>query len=134
MKAQSSQGIAAMASHNRVSAASSSSEDTVPVRVPRLSPYREVCQEDTVPVRVPSFLPSEEVRQEDTVPMREPRVSSYKEARQRVLCEFEYSYLASLFRLFAGNHSAASRAAGLSRRHLRTLFRKHGFPTNDPQA
>lgn len=71
---------------------------------------------------------------QETVRVKLPRVAPYKEIRERVLDDFEHSYLESLCRLFAGNLSAASRASGLSRRHLRTLFRKHGFDTNDPKS
>lgn len=52
---------------------------------------------------------------------------SFKDAKREVVDEFERRYLDHLIERHAGNLSAAERASGLSRKHLRELMRKHGF-------
>ena len=49
----------------------------------------------------------------------------YKLARRSVLDQFEKNYVRSLMMRHRGNLSAASREAGVSRRHLRTLMDKY---------
>lgn len=51
----------------------------------------------------------------------------YREAKNRVVAPFEQRYLRMLRATHGANLSAASRASGLSRRHLRALYRKHGL-------
>ncbi|MEM6531071.1 MAG: sigma 54-interacting transcriptional regulator [Myxococcota bacterium] len=50
---------------------------------------------------------------------------SYKEARDRVIENFERSYLGDLYRSNSKNISATARQAELSRSHLRTLLQKY---------
>lgn len=50
----------------------------------------------------------------------------YREAKSRVVAPFEQKYVRLLRATHGANLSAASRASGLSRRHLRALYRKHG--------
>ena len=47
--------------------------------------------------------------------------------KERLVAQFERAYRTSLIRRHVANLSAASRHAGLSRRHLRELLRKHGL-------
>lgn len=49
----------------------------------------------------------------------------FKEAKQAVVESFEEAYLEELFELHEGNISRASRAAGLTRYHLRELLKKY---------
>jgi DNA-binding protein Fis len=63
----------------------------------------------------------------------------YAEAKALVLHELERRYLADVLARTDHNLSAASRASGIDRKHLRTLARKHGLiddrsgdPTGDP--
>jgi DNA-binding NtrC family response regulator len=51
----------------------------------------------------------------------------YKEARERVVSQFEASYLKSLMEQSSGNLSAAARTAGVERHYLRELLKKHGL-------
>ncbi len=52
---------------------------------------------------------------------------AFKDAKQALLDEFEGIYLARLLDRHGGNISQASRAAGLTRYHLRELLKKHGI-------
>lgn len=51
----------------------------------------------------------------------------YAEAKAAVLHDLERRYLADVLARTAGNLSAASRASGIDRKHLRTIARKHGL-------
>jgi hypothetical protein len=51
----------------------------------------------------------------------------YREAKRRIVDPFEKTYVRLLRTAHGANLSAASRASGLSRRHLRALYRKHGL-------
>lgn len=51
----------------------------------------------------------------------------YREAKSRIVDPFEKTYVRLLRATHGANLSAASRASGLSRRHLRALYRKHGL-------
>jgi DNA-binding NtrC family response regulator len=51
----------------------------------------------------------------------------YADAKAAVLHDFERRYIADLLAREDGNLSAASRASGVDRKHLRTLARKHGL-------
>jgi len=51
----------------------------------------------------------------------------YAEAKALVLHELERRYLADVLARTDHNLSAASRASGIDRKHLRTLARKHGL-------
>ncbi len=51
----------------------------------------------------------------------------YAEAKALVLHELERRYLADVLARTAGNLSAASRASGIDRKHLRSLARRHGL-------
>ena len=52
----------------------------------------------------------------------------YKEAKARLLGQFERQYLMQLMKEHGGNLSAASRAAGLARNHVRNLCRNYDIP------
>jgi DNA-binding NtrC family response regulator len=59
----------------------------------------------------------------------------YAEAKALVLHELERRYLADVLARTEGNLSAASRASGIDRKHLRSLARRHGLvddPGSDP--
>ena len=59
----------------------------------------------------------------------------YADAKAMVLHDLERRYLADVIAREGGNLSAASRASGIDRKHLRTLARKHGLvdgPDRDP--
>lgn len=51
----------------------------------------------------------------------------FHELKQYLLDELERAYIARCLEQSAMNLSAASRASGLSRKHIRTLMAKHGF-------
>ena len=51
----------------------------------------------------------------------------FKDVKREILDEFERRYLLNLLERHDCNLSAAERASGLSRRHLRALIRKHGL-------
>ena len=51
----------------------------------------------------------------------------YAEARELVLHDFERRYVASALDRAGGNLTAAARAAGVDRKHLRALARRHGL-------
>jgi DNA-binding NtrC family response regulator len=51
----------------------------------------------------------------------------YRKARGQAIDEFERSYLRDLMTRFEGNLSAAARAAGIDRKYLRDLLKKHGL-------
>ena len=55
----------------------------------------------------------------------------FAEAKAAVLHDFERRYLRDLFSRSSGNVSATARAAGLDRKHTRTLLRKHGLLDED---
>ena len=64
----------------------------------------------------------------------EPRMSprdlpsiNYRQAREQVLREFDRAYLEELMKRFQGNQSRAAKAAGISRRYLRDMLKKHGL-------
>jgi DNA-binding NtrC family response regulator len=51
----------------------------------------------------------------------------YGDAKQALLTAFEQKYLADVLARCQGNISAAAREAGVDRKHLRTLLRRHGL-------
>lgn len=57
--------------------------------------------------------------------------ADFHTAKSRLVERFEQTYLLELIKQHGGNLSAASRASGLVRHHLRTLLRKHGI---DPET
>jgi len=71
----------------------------------------------------PVALPSAEAGRGNLAP--------FKEAKELAVAEFEGSYLARLMEQSGGNISAAARGAGLDRKHLRVLLRKHGLYYNE---
>ncbi|HFE45861.1 MAG TPA: FHA domain-containing protein [Nannocystis exedens] len=56
----------------------------------------------------------------------------FARAKKLVIDTFEARYLSQLFLAAEGNISAAARKAGIDRKHLRTLLRKHGILPADP--
>jgi DNA-binding NtrC family response regulator len=57
----------------------------------------------------------------------------FHEAKQEVVDAFERRYLADLLARHGGNLSAAARDAGLDRKHLRRLARRHGLLGSTPE-
>jgi DNA-binding NtrC family response regulator len=53
--------------------------------------------------------------------------ADFHQAKARMIDRFERGYLAELMQQHRGNLSAASRASGLVRHHLRALLRRHGI-------
>jgi DNA-binding NtrC family response regulator len=51
----------------------------------------------------------------------------FADAKERVIDAFESAYLKSLLAVTEGNVAEAARRAGMSRRHLYELFKKHGI-------
>jgi DNA-binding NtrC family response regulator len=56
----------------------------------------------------------------------------FADAKAALIEELERRYLRELWVQSDGNLSAAARRAGLDRKHLRTLLRRHGFLQGDP--
>jgi DNA-binding NtrC family response regulator len=52
---------------------------------------------------------------------------SYGEARAQYVGDFEKRYVSWLMEKHSGNISAAARSAGMDRKHLRDLAKKHGI-------
>jgi DNA-binding NtrC family response regulator len=51
----------------------------------------------------------------------------FKDVKREIIDAFEKVYVRHLLDRHGGNLSAAERSSGLSRRHLRSLMRKHGL-------
>jgi len=58
----------------------------------------------------------------------------WHEARALCLHGFEQQYLRALHDATGGNLSAAARKAGVDRKHLRALFRRHGLRADEPES
>ncbi len=58
---------------------------------------------------------------------RSPAKAGYRQAREKLLRDFDRTYLTDLMARFKGNQSAAAKAAGISRSYLRELLKKHGL-------
>ncbi len=54
-------------------------------------------------------------------------VAPYREARAEALREFEVSYVERLMTRARGNVSEAARLAGIDRKYVRILLKKHGL-------
>jgi len=54
-------------------------------------------------------------------------LGDYKKARENALSEFESAYLNDLLAQNDGNISAAAKEAGIDRKHLRDLLKRHGL-------
>jgi DNA-binding NtrC family response regulator len=68
---------------------------------------------------------------DSAVPLRSDL--EFAEAKAALLHDFERRYLRDLFHKTSGNVSATARAAGLDRKHTRTLLRKHGLLDDDAE-
>ena len=55
----------------------------------------------------------------------------YKEAKEQLVDAFEAAYFRRLLALSHGNVSSVARAAGIDRKHLYTLMKKHGLEAKD---
>ena len=55
----------------------------------------------------------------------------FKDAKEQLLDTFEEAYFRRLFAQSAGNVSAIARAAGIDRKHLYTLMKKHNLEVRD---
>lgn len=78
------------------------------------------------PVDLSRFLEAEAL-DDGTIEPAPTGTGSFKEAKGEVVARFERAYLEKLLEAHRGNLSQASRAAGLDRKHLRDLLRKHGL-------
>jgi transcriptional regulator of acetoin/glycerol metabolism len=56
-----------------------------------------------------------------------PTGTSYKEAKERLLHEWERTFIMDLLRRADGNVSKAARTGGLDRVYLHRLMKKHGI-------
>jgi len=52
---------------------------------------------------------------------------AFKEAREHAIARFETAYLQDLVAAADGNISAAAKRAGIDRKYLRDLLKKHGL-------
>jgi DNA-binding NtrC family response regulator len=80
------------------------------------------------------FVFSELEREEDrTEKLQVMKDIPFKEAKQKVVEVFERDYLLDLLRRNGFNLSKAAREAGIDRKHIRNLLKKHGIPTKDDE-
>ena len=66
-------------------------------------------------------------REAETTPLQVRTDVPYAQAKAAVVDELERRYLSAVWTEVDGNVSAAARRAGLDRKHLRSLLRKHGL-------
>ncbi|MEX1365623.1 MAG: sigma 54-interacting transcriptional regulator [Nannocystaceae bacterium] len=71
-------------------------------------------------------------REHETAPLQVRTDLPFAQAKAAVVTELERRYLHELWAEADGNLSAAARRAGLDRKHLRTLLRRHGLLPGDP--
>ncbi|MEM7152008.1 MAG: sigma 54-interacting transcriptional regulator [Myxococcota bacterium] len=71
-------------------------------------------------------------REHELAPLTVRTDLPFAEAKTLVVIELERRYLSELWADAGGNLSAAARRAGLDRKHLRTLLRRHGLIPGDP--
>jgi DNA-binding NtrC family response regulator len=83
--------------------------------------YSERQQEESMIQDGPEQQPSEDLAV--SISLDGP----FHQVKDTLLREFERAYLARALRRSAMNVSLASRASGLSRKHLRALMSKHGL-------
>jgi DNA-binding NtrC family response regulator len=83
--------------------------------------YSERQQEESMIQDGPEHQPSEDLAV--SISLDGP----FHQVKDTLLREFERAYLARALRRSAMNVSLASRASGLSRKHLRALMSKHGL-------
>lgn len=83
-----------------------------------------VLGDKSAPVDLSRFLEPEE-EAHSTPP--QVGAATFKEAKGAIVARFEREYLERLLEIHEGNLSRASRSAGLDRKHLRDLLRKHGL-------
>lgn len=83
--------------------------------------YSERQQEESMIQDGPEQSPSEDLAV--SISLDGP----FHQVKDTLLREFERAYLARALRRSAMNVSLASRASGLSRKHLRALMSKHGL-------
>lgn len=83
--------------------------------------YSERPQEESMIQDSPEQQPSEDLAV--SISLDGP----FHQVKDTLLREFERAYLARALRRSAMNVSLASRASGLSRKHLRALMSKHGL-------
>lgn len=72
-----------------------------------------------------------EHEEEHTEELKVMKDMPFKEAKQKVVEVFEKDYLVDLLKRNNYNLSKAAREAGIDRKHIRNLLRKHGIPTKD---
>ncbi len=66
----------------------------------------------------------------DALPTHKPTVDidvPFKEAKEEWVAVFEREYLSQLFNACGGNITHTAQRAGINRRHIRSLLRKHGL-------
>jgi DNA-binding NtrC family response regulator len=81
--------------------------------------------EDLRPLRISA-------REPESQPLAVRTDLPFADAKAAVIEELERRYLAELWAKSDGNLSAAARQAGLDRKHLRTLLRRHGLVPEQP--
>jgi len=81
-----------------------------------------------LPGLIPAATPTGAER---VIPLEADCALPFKEAKEKLLDEFEAAYFRRLFAQSNGNVSAIARAAGIDRKHLYTLMKKHGLESRD---
>jgi DNA-binding NtrC family response regulator len=69
----------------------------------------------------------------DAVSLRADCTLPWKEAKEQLVDAFEAAYFRRLLARSQGNVSSVARAAGIDRKHLYTLMKKHGLEAKDSQ-
>ena len=84
------------------------------------SPARPFVVEPTAPLAI-------DLGADDAVPLVVDCTLPFKEAKEKLLEQFEGEYFRRLIARSAGNASAIARSAGIDRKHVYTLAKKHGL-------
>lgn len=96
-------------------------------RAASLCPGNEIDVADLPPYILDAVLPGRGAQDDGATAPLDRVVKPYATAREECLNRFEREYLANLMEKCGDNLTAAARCAGMDRKYLRTLLKKHGM-------